>query len=80
MIVKRSIAKDFPGEGVDVGVLHQEASVIAGFLAINYLGDEVQFLFEAALDGDQLETLDGIVQAHDHPAVDAAAVLLLIGN
>ena len=80
MTVTRSIQSDFPGDGIDAGALGQEASVMAGFLAINQLGDEVQFIFDAELDGDQLETLDGIVQAHDRPAIDAAAVLLLIGN
>ncbi len=80
MTITRSIQNDFPGGGIDVGTLGQEVSVMAGFLAINRLGDEVQFIFDADLNDDQLETLDGIVQAHDHPAIDAAAILQLIGT
>ncbi len=80
MIVTRSIEQDFPGEGIDTIALHQAASSITGFLAINRLGDEVQFLFDEAPDEAQLATLDGIVQAHDHPAVDVAAMLALISS
>ena len=62
--VKRSIEKDFPGEGVETGLLHQEASVITGFLAINTCGDVVEFLFDDTWDGSQEGALASVIANH----------------
>ena len=76
--VKRSIEKDFPGEGIEPGALHKEASSLSGFLAINQCGDVVEFLFDDTWDGSQEAALASVIANHNHPAIDPAAILQLI--
>ena len=76
--VKRSIEKDFPGEGIEPRVLHQAASSLSGFLAINQCGDVVEFLFDDTWDDSQEVAIASVIANHDHPAIDPAAILALI--
>lgn len=76
--VHHSIRRNFPGRGIDAGLLHQESSGIAGFLAINAIGDDVEFMFDAEPEEAARIALESVVANHDHPVLDIAAILQLI--